>query len=62
MKKYIEPNFRSSAMITIDTQCDTLDGQPLEIPGTSAALPNIKMVLNAYRQKNNADCAYDQNI
>ena len=51
MKKYIEPNFRSSAMITIDTQCDTLDGQPLEIPGTSAALPNIKMVLNAYRQK-----------
>ncbi len=51
MKKYIEPNFKSSAVITIDTQCDTLDGQPLEIPGTSAALPNIRKVLDAYRQK-----------
>ena len=51
MKKYIEPNFKSSAVITIDVQCDTLDGQPLEISGTSAALPSIKMVLDAYRQK-----------
>lgn len=51
MKKYTEPNFKLSAVITIDTQCDTLDGQPLEIPGTSAALPNIKMILDAYRQK-----------
>lgn len=51
MSKYTEPNFKSSALITIDTQCDTLDGQPLEIPGTSAALPNIKRVLDAYRQK-----------
>jgi len=50
LKKYIEPNFRSSAVITIDTQCDTLEGQPFEIPGTSAALPNIKMILDAYRQ------------
>ena len=51
MKKYTVPDFRSSAVITIDTQCDTLDGQPWEIPGTSAALPNIKMILDAYRQK-----------
>lgn len=51
MKKYTEPNFKSSAVITIDTQCDTLDGQPFEIPGTSAALPNIKKVLDAYREK-----------
>ena len=51
MKKYTEPNYCSSAVITIDTQCDTLDGQPLETPGTSAALPNIKMTLDAYRQK-----------
>ena len=49
MTKYTEPNFKSSAIITIDTQCDTLDGQPLEIPGTSAALPNIRMILDAYR-------------
>lgn len=51
MKKYTEANFKSSAVITIDTQCDTLDGQPLEIPGTSAALPKIKMILDAYREK-----------
>lgn len=51
MKNYTEPNFRSSAVITIDTQRDTLDGQPLEIPGTSAALRSIKMVLDTYRQK-----------
>ncbi len=51
MNKYTKPNFESSAVITIDTQCDTLDGQPLEIPGTSVALPNIKKILDAYRQK-----------
>ena len=51
MTKYTEPNFKSSAVITIDTQRDTLDGQSLEIPGTSAALPNIKMILDASREK-----------
>ncbi|MDD2701444.1 MAG: cysteine hydrolase [Sideroxydans sp.] len=50
MEKYTAPNYRSSAIITIDTQFDTLDGQPLEIAGTSAALPNIRMLLDAYRQ------------
>ncbi|MBC2712121.1 MAG: cysteine hydrolase [Desulfosarcina sp.] len=51
MNKYTKPNFESSAVITIDTQCDTLDGQPLEIPGTSDVLPNIKKILGAYREK-----------
>jgi nicotinamidase-related amidase len=50
MTKYTEPDYTSSAVITIDTQCDTLDGQPLEIPGTTPALPNIRKVLDAYRQ------------
>lgn len=50
MKKYIQPNFRSSAIVTIDCQCDTLEGQPLESPGTSEALTNIKLVLDAYRR------------
>ncbi|MBU0621518.1 MAG: cysteine hydrolase [Gammaproteobacteria bacterium] len=50
MEKYTEPNYRSSALIAIDTQFDTLDGQPLEIAGTSAALPNIRALLDAYRQ------------
>lgn len=51
MEKYTEPDYRSSALITIDTQFDTLDGQPLEIAGTSAVLPNIRMLLDAYRQR-----------
>jgi nicotinamidase-related amidase len=49
MQSCTEPNFASSALITIDTQRDTLDGQPLEIPGTSAVLPNMKRLLDAYR-------------
>ena len=50
MNKYTKPNFKSSALITIDTQRDTLDGQPLEIKGTSDALPQIKKLLDFYRQ------------
>jgi nicotinamidase-related amidase len=38
-------------VITIDTQRDTLEGQSLEVPGTSAALPNIRRLLDAYRKK-----------
>ena len=49
MNQYTKANFERSALITIDTQCDTLDGQPFEIPGTSAVLPNIRRVLDAYR-------------
>lgn len=50
MSVYTEPNFKSSAAITIDVQCDALDGRPMEIPGTSAILPQIKMVLDCFRQ------------
>lgn len=49
MEKYTIPDLTSSALITIDTQCDTLDGQPLEIQGTSAALPNMKLLLDRFR-------------
>lgn len=37
------------ALITIDTQQDTLDGQPLEIPGTSDVVPNIASLCAAFR-------------
>lgn len=30
-----EVDFAVSALVTIDVQRDTLDGQPLEVPGTS---------------------------
>jgi nicotinamidase-related amidase len=47
---YTTPDFASSALITIDTQRDVLDGQPLEIPGTSAALPAMQRLLDEFRQ------------
>jgi nicotinamidase-related amidase len=47
---YTAPDFASIALITIDVQVDTLDAQPLEIPGTSAALPGIQAVAEAFRR------------
>lgn len=49
MSRYTVPDWSSSALITIDTQRDTLDGQPFEIPGTSAILPRMTSLLQAYR-------------
>lgn len=48
--RYLAPDFAASVLITIDTQRDVLDGQPLEIPGTSAALPAMKRLLDAFRR------------
>lgn len=49
MDEYTAPDFRRCALITIDAQCDTLDGEPFEIPGTSAILPQVSTLLNAFR-------------
>lgn len=46
---YTTPDFSSSALITIDTQCDVLDGGPLEIAGTSAALGPMRALATAFR-------------
>jgi nicotinamidase-related amidase len=46
---YLAPNWSSAALITIDTQCDTLDDGALEIPGTSAALPAMTRLTEAFR-------------
>jgi len=50
MDKYTQPDFSSIALITIDTQRDMLDGQPFEIPGTSAVLPQMQRLLRAFRR------------
>jgi nicotinamidase-related amidase len=50
MSTYTEPDFSSIALVTIDVQRDTLDGQPLEIRGTSAALPAMREVVQAFRE------------
>ena len=49
MPDYVAPHWDSAALITIDVQADTLDGQPLEIPGTSAALPAMAALAQAFR-------------
>ena len=49
MSKYTVPDFSSAALITIDMQQDTLDGQPLEISGTTALLPTLKSLLQSFR-------------
>jgi nicotinamidase-related amidase len=46
---YIAPDFSRAALITIDTQVDTLDGEALEIPGTSDAVPRIAALASAFR-------------
>ncbi len=46
---YTELDLARCALITIDTQCDVLEGAPLEIPGTSAALPTMAALAQAFR-------------
>jgi nicotinamidase-related amidase len=46
---YTEPHLHTAALITIDTQCDVLDGGALEVSGTSAVLPAIGTLVQAFR-------------
>jgi nicotinamidase-related amidase len=50
MNALTEPHYPSAALLTIDVQRDTLDRQPLEVPGTSAAVPRISALCNAFRR------------
>jgi nicotinamidase-related amidase len=47
-----QPEYEHSALITIDVQQDVLDGQPLEIAGSSTALGAMCELVQAFR-----DCA-----
>jgi nicotinamidase-related amidase len=47
---YTRPDFRSMALITIDTQNDFLKGQPCEIPGTSEILPQMRELAETFRR------------
>jgi nicotinamidase-related amidase len=49
---WIAPRLRTSALVTIDVQCDTLDGQPAEVAGTSAALQAIVQLTGLFRAAN----------
>ena len=50
MNALVEPHFDSAALLTIDVQVDTLDGGPFEVPGTSAAVPRIASLCQAFRE------------
>jgi len=39
MDEFTAPALSSIALVTIDTQRDTLDGQPLAVDGTSEVVP-----------------------
>ena len=49
MPSFTRPELHNSALVTIDVQSEVLDGQPLEIPGSSAALPAIARLADAFR-------------
>ncbi len=49
ISKYTAPEMANSALITIDTQCDCLEGQPFAVSGTDEILPRMKRLLNAFR-------------
>ncbi|MGZ4274335.1 MAG: cysteine hydrolase family protein [Solirubrobacteraceae bacterium] len=49
MDAFTAPHLDRAALVTIDVQRDTLDGQPLEIPGTSAALAAMARLAEAFR-------------
>jgi transposase InsO family protein len=44
-----EPHLDSAVLLTVDVQADTLDGGALEIPGKSAAVPQIAGLCCAFR-------------
>lgn len=46
---YLAPRWATAALITIDTQCDVLDGGALQIDGTSAVLPAMTRLAEAFR-------------
>src|SRR5438552_3867098 len=50
MPTHTTPHLDSAALITIDVQADVLDGQPLEIAGSSAALPAMRRLVEAFRE------------
>lgn len=46
---YTAPDFASVALVTIDTQRDVLDDGAFPIAGTSAALPTMRLLVDAFR-------------
>lgn len=50
MDAHTAPRLEAAALVSIDVQRDTLDGRPLEIPGTSAAVAAMATLADAFRR------------
>jgi nicotinamidase-related amidase len=51
MSSFTRAELDNCALVTIDVQSEVLDGQPLEIPGSSAALPAIARLADTFRAR-----------
>jgi nicotinamidase-related amidase len=51
VSRYTDPEYHRSALIAIDVQCDTLDGGPFEVAGTSAILPRLGKLAETFRSR-----------
>jgi nicotinamidase-related amidase len=49
-RRHTAPQLEKSALITIDVQRDVLEGQPLEVPGSSAAAEAIGRLADRFRE------------
>jgi nicotinamidase-related amidase len=50
MSDYTVPDFNAIALVTIDVQRDFLKGQPFEIEGTTEAIPQMRLLVEAFRR------------
>lgn len=50
MAEPVQPHFASAALLTIDIQRDVLDSGPLGVPGTTAILPQVHRLAEAFRR------------
>jgi nicotinamidase-related amidase len=48
-KPYTAPEFEKSALITVDVQCEFLDGGSCPIAGTASAVPKMARLARAFR-------------
>lgn len=49
MKDYISPHWDTAALVVIDMQRDVLDDGALSVPGTSAVVPAVTALIEAFR-------------
>jgi nicotinamidase-related amidase len=49
MDRFTQPDLGSAVLLTIDVQYDVLEGQPFDLPGTTAVVPAVAELASAFR-------------